>query len=330
MKASVYIREEKVNKTVSITSKNKPQIDETIFNKWQRLTNAIADVLEVPSVLIMQVTNKHMRVFLNNKNKINPYNKGDQEVLGLGLYCETVIGKDAKLLIPNALKQDAWKDNPDVKLDMIAYLGYPIKWHDGEIFGTLCALDSKTRTFDSHQQGLMALMKEMIEDDLKLIHLNSELLTLSNRDYLTNIYNRRYAFEQLKLLSSEKKRFDEEYSIIIMDLDAFKQVNDLYGHQKGDELLIYFTNLIQKSIRDIDIFCRLGGDEFMIIAKKTLDNQMKYLSEKLFSIVSNDEYLSRLKVSLSYGIASSVETNDINELYHFADKRMYAMKQDKK
>ena len=78
-------------------------------------------------------------VFTESKTKDNPYKKGDSDHL-VGLYCETVLMKNKKLIVPNALKDERWKNNPDIKLGMVSYLGYPLRWPDKKLFGTLCIL----------------------------------------------------------------------------------------------------------------------------------------------------------------------------------------------
>ena len=110
---------------------------------WQDVVNALADLVEIPSALIMRLADPYIEVFVSSQSDGNPYHPGDKEkVWGSGLYCETVLKTSDKLLIPNALKDEHWKNNPDVKLNMISYLGYPIMFPNGNPFGTICILDN--------------------------------------------------------------------------------------------------------------------------------------------------------------------------------------------
>lgn len=126
----VYMRENKNYKSVEITDSNKPELNGLMISKWQNIINLVAEILDVPAGLIMKITGDSMKVYLKSGNDGNPYTEGGEEKLGKGLYCETVIGTDSELLVPDALVEEAWKDNPDVELDMISYYGLPIHWPD--------------------------------------------------------------------------------------------------------------------------------------------------------------------------------------------------------
>ena len=117
-----------------------------------------------------------IEVLLASDSAGNPYEAGAAEHLwGSGLYCETVIKTNGKLRVPNALQDPQWTDNPDVKLGMIAYLGYPILYPDHRPFGTLCVLDTKTNAFSQTTEALMTRFKELLESHLALLHWNREL-----------------------------------------------------------------------------------------------------------------------------------------------------------
>jgi PAS domain S-box-containing protein len=143
-------------------------IPQSFLNKWQEIADLIANIIEVPAALIMKVENEFMEVFTTSETENNPYNIGDKENWH-GLYCETVIKTQKKLRVPNALKDKDWDKNPDLKLGMIAYLGFPINFPDNTPFGTLCVLDNKERQFSADNEKLLLQFKKVIELDLALI-----------------------------------------------------------------------------------------------------------------------------------------------------------------
>ena len=145
MDRSAFVRVANIHNlvTVPISSSAKPEIDMPFQKKWQELVDIAARIIGVPAGLIMRMLRHEVEVYKTSHTRGNPYEAGEKAALGYGLYCETVVGKRAPLLVPNALNDESWKDNPDVKLNMISYYGVPIRWPDGEIFGTLCVLDSK-------------------------------------------------------------------------------------------------------------------------------------------------------------------------------------------
>ncbi|MCC5835687.1 MAG: PAS domain-containing protein [Opitutales bacterium] len=138
------------------------------LRKWQEIADLVAHVVGVPAALVMKTENQVMEVLTSSQTENNPYREGGKEDWH-GLYCETVIRTQKKLRIPNALKIEKWKENPDVKLGMIAYLGYPISFPDHRPFGTFCVLDNKERHFTAENEKLLLQFKRVIELDLALI-----------------------------------------------------------------------------------------------------------------------------------------------------------------
>jgi len=169
MKTEVFLREDGQFEEVSITGADKPKISESFTLKWQKLMNTAAEILDVKAALLMKIRKDVMEVLLSSENEANPYERGDSESLGHGLYCETVIGIDDELLIENALENEVWNDNPDVDLEMIAYYGLPIRWPDGETLGTICVLDNKSNQFEAKYRRLINIFQQVIEDDLEFL-----------------------------------------------------------------------------------------------------------------------------------------------------------------
>jgi hypothetical protein len=95
----------------------------------------------------MRVEPPNIKVFVSSDSKGNPYEQNEVASLNTGLYCETVMNTRKPLLVPDALIDEVWKSNPDIKLGMISYLGMPIAWPDGEVFGTICVLDNKENAY---------------------------------------------------------------------------------------------------------------------------------------------------------------------------------------
>jgi len=190
VKTEVFLTKEQQLKQVNITDHSKPNISDSYIEKWQNIITIAAENIDVPAALIMKITADAMTVVVKSNTKDNPYKKGDSDDLGHGLYCETVIGTNKKLFIKNALKDEHWKNNPDINLKMISYYGLPINWPDGQIFGTICILNNTEMTLDSKQINLFDTFKEMIEEDLALLvshketnnffEINLDLLCIAN------------------------------------------------------------------------------------------------------------------------------------------------------
>jgi len=155
-------------------------IPEVLVSKWQGIIDVLADLINVPAALIMKVDEDYMEVFLSSKTERNPYHSGDREKW-YGLYCETVIKTQQKLLIPDALQDVNWNTNPDIKLGMVSYMGLPLNYPDKTPFGTICVLDSKYNGYSDTYIHLLQQYKQMIELDLNLLDsTRSELILKDN------------------------------------------------------------------------------------------------------------------------------------------------------
>jgi len=143
---------------------------------WQDIVDSMASIVHIPAGLIMKITDDKIEVFVSSHTEGNPYKLGDSEILdNSGLYCETVIKSKKKLLVPNALKDDHWKTNPDIKLNMISYLGFPVLYPDQSVFGTICILDNKENAYSDLTEKLMLQLKKLIESNLAIVYMNQEL-----------------------------------------------------------------------------------------------------------------------------------------------------------
>ena len=138
-----------------------------VVRKWQEIVDLTAEILHVPSALIMRVEPPNIKVFVSSETKGNPYERDETAPLNTGLYCETVMKTRQPLLVPDAFRDERWQSNPDIKLGMISYLGVPIVWPDGEVFGTLCVLDKKPNEYSELYRKLLLQWRDVLQADLR-------------------------------------------------------------------------------------------------------------------------------------------------------------------
>jgi PAS domain S-box-containing protein len=152
------------------------QVPSEIVEKWQEIVNIIAEIVHVPSALVMKVEPPNIKVFVSSESNGNPYESNELAPLNTGLYCETVMKTRQSLLVPDALRDEEWKSNPDIKLGMISYLGFPVTWPDGQIFGTICVLDKKENSYSELYRKFVLQCRDVLEADLRaLARLGGEL-----------------------------------------------------------------------------------------------------------------------------------------------------------
>ena len=151
------------------------QVPPQVIQKWQEIVDLLAEILRVPSALIMKVEPPNIRVFVSSESAGNPYERDELARLNTGLYCETVMKTRKLLLVPDALVDEHWNANPDIKLGMISYMGLPVAWPNGDVFGTICILDSRRNEYGELYRKLLFQCREMLQADLRSLQANSEL-----------------------------------------------------------------------------------------------------------------------------------------------------------
>lgn len=169
-------------------------------------------------------------------------------------------------------------------------------------------------------------------DIIRQLRLAHELLeNLSQEDYLTGVYNRRHLEETAAKEFSLGKRHDFPVSILIMDLDHFKQVNDTYGHLVGDQVLVELTQCVYEIIRQTDIFGRYGGEEFMLFMPHTALEDALMLAERIRQAVADRTFQfdhAKVNVTISLGVASATaQTRTLEDLMLNADLALYRAKE---
>lgn len=245
------------------------KIPRGFLNKWQEIADLIANIINVPAALIMKTENEYMEVFTSSETENNPYKVGDKDHW-YGLYCETVIKTQKKLRIPNALKDKHWEKNPDIKLGMIAYLGYPINFPDKTPFGTLCVLDNKEREFSAENEKLLEQFKKVIELDLALIFSLGLTENYSHADIIQKLSRDN---EKHQATNKELKQVEQ---VLRESEERFKALHDAsFGgitiHDKG---LILECNQGLSKITGYSYDELIGMDGLLLIAPETRDKVM--------------------------------------------------------
>lgn len=143
-------------------------IPSQIVEIWQRVVNSISDLLSVPSVMINKLDPPELEIFRSNISPDNPFPSGTRMEMA-GVYCEAAAKRRQKVQVVDARKDPLWVDSPTAKAGIFAYIGYPIFWPDGEVFGTICAIDTKENKWGKQSESLFQTLKYAIEAHLALV-----------------------------------------------------------------------------------------------------------------------------------------------------------------
>ncbi len=245
--------------------------------------------------------------------------------------CQLVF--DDKIIIID--KDVSLNFKKDAKFKMESFLGLPMHNDQGECFGHLAIMSKQKQAFLQEHIDIAKVFLGRIESEIlrhelekKNQKITQELYTLSITDPLTQLFNRRYFQEKSEKVSNLVKRSICKASMIILDLDDFKKINDNYGHDEGDFVLIKIGEiLLQNSRTDIDFISRIGGEEFAIISLNNSHDEIIAYINRLVCLIKDMFQQKPYSVTLSVGI-SHFNKSDTSwqDTYRLSDERMYLAK----
>jgi len=157
---------------------------------------------------------------------------------------------------------------------------------------------------------------------------NAKLKETSFKDEVTGLYNRRFFSLRLEEEISRFRRFNHPVSVVVLDLDGFKSVNDEFGHAVGDETLRDVGQILMKHSRGINVVSRYGGDEFAVLLVETSKSGARLYADRIRQVVATFPYSHGKRVTASFGVASlpDDEATTSEELFRAADEALYAAK----
>ncbi|MDP2965204.1 MAG: diguanylate cyclase [Pelolinea sp.] len=247
--------------------------------------------------------------------------------------------------IPN-LKKMAESGKPSINPDTLAdpewikdlpgsgwirsYIGAPIKRKD-KLLGFI-NLDAATPNFfkTNHLSRLQALA-DQAAIAIENARLFKEMEQLAITDSLTGIYNRRFFFAFAENEIERTKRYNKNLSIIMIDIDHFKDVNDRFGHQIGDQVLKEIADICLSILRKVDVMCRYGGEEFTVLLPETEESDAAHAAERMCTAISSSRFKTEkgdVTVSVSIGVAELDKSRgSLEKLLAAADQALYTAKE---
>ncbi|MBD3255565.1 MAG: hypothetical protein GF383_10760 [Candidatus Lokiarchaeota archaeon] len=268
------------------------KVPESIIEKWQRLIDALARLLNVPTALIMKIELPYLRALISSNTKGNAIPSNYKEEI-YGKYCEETIQSKKLHEVPNALKDPNYKNKPGLESNkLIFYLGFPLEWPTGDVFGTICILDKKERYLSQEQKDVMREMKVSVDAHLELIYKN-ELLKKAQQKI-------KYQRDNLRLLNSTIQHDIANNLTYIKGFLELKQSNSELPKDFSTEFLPYLQNSIE-SINNIkkleDLFTKkktLREMQPKKVIQKIKNKYSKNLKVKGSCTVKADEFLNLL------------------------------------
>lgn len=166
------------------------------------------------------------------------------------------------------------------------------------------------------------------DDVTELEEQKSQIIEMANRDYLTKLYNRKYLYEYGGLIFQNARRGNISIAVVMIDIDLFKNVNDTFGHEAGDHILVSFSDILRSNLRQADLISRFGGEEFCLIltikkpddALMVIENIRKSVQTKVFDYKHN-----KISITVSCGVTLNLE-DTLEKMIKRSDDMMYDAK----
>lgn len=307
------------------------------------------DNQEIINGLIKQIKNfKNIDIFFlmlfgedSMKNMLYWYTLNDKTIKTIeltkpwaGNFIHQILEQKKTVYLPNQERQDIITGIPDEKQlsfsAMRSYLGVPLM-QGKDVIGILSVISKQSGAFDQKQIRLLETITSQVSITLQNVKMYERMKELAIVDELTGVYNRRYFYIAANKEIERALRYKKALSMILIDIDHYKDVNDHYGHMAGDKVLQKITQAIQKELRGSDIFSRYGGEEFLILLSDTKGEEAAVVAERIRTTVEalhvqyNEEEIS---VTVSLGVTRlTAERNSLQEIIADVDQALYGAKQ---
>ncbi len=287
----------------------------------------VSSLIDYTCLCLCLYDGKGTRLYFDLRQAIS-----DKEISKIKTYLMTKIDSE---YVKGEMETHFFRESAEIDTSatesIVSRLIVPLTIHS-ECIGYLSFLSIKQNAFAPKIENIIQILAHDFSMVFKLMLLYEETRELSITDGLTKLYNKRYFLEIFEKEFERAKRFKNDLCLIVMDIDHFKSVNDTYGHLQGDSVLKEIGEIINKSIRKIDIPARYGGEEFVVIAPNTNMQDIKMIAERIRQATESHAFEAEpqpLKITVSIGVATlNGTTNDKLELIKLADDALYKAKHE--
>lgn len=228
-------------------------------------------------------------------------------------------------IIIESLSFDHWISSALVKRRSCPFRKFEIDTHEGKWF-----LITEQIVQQNYLFTYITDITEKKENEFELKAISEKLKEIVDKDFLTGIYNRRFFYQKAKAEFNRIKRSNQYLSLLIFDLDNFKDINDNYGHSVGDIVLQVFSSHVSAYLRDYDIFARIGGEEFALLLPDTKTNEAYLIAERIRKSIASLTIPfenGTIKVTTSIGLIENLDNkNEFEQMMQLADKNLYQAK----
>jgi diguanylate cyclase (GGDEF)-like protein len=254
--------------------------------------------------------------------------------LGTGLFSKVI--EEGKSRLYNTFGQEALTETGAVLIGELdeteisqSVLVVPLKVGT-RVIGVISAQSYQKNAYTENDQETLELLGANMAIAIENAKLFSEVQNLAITDPLTKLFNRRQFYQLSVREFEESKRYQRPLSVIMLDIDHFKRVNDTYGHSVGDQFLQQLAEICKNGLRQVDILARYGGEEFVVLMPQTSTEEALAIADRLRLDVSKTPIITQygeMPVTISLGVVTQDENcKNLEELLDRSDQAMYASK----
>lgn len=272
----------------------------------RRMTVAAARGYEPPADYGFPLTNGFLSLIVKNRQPL--------------LYSKLFSAKGRPKIFP---------DGYEIDISSNSFLGLPMMIEE-KVIGVVFFSSEKENAFSASDQHILAIMCNHVAASIAEAQAHAKVKKLAITDGLTGVFNHRRFQERLLEEFYRVSRHPEPFSLLLIDIDFFKKINDTYGHPAGDAVIKMIAKVLLKLVRKLDIVARYGGEEFVILLLKSDSRQALQMAERIRKAVEGSPFDwqgQKIYATISVGVASQPDdTVKKEELIAFADRALYASK----
>jgi diguanylate cyclase (GGDEF)-like protein len=298
-----------------------------LTSRWQEAFDYVADAMNEATVVLYQMKPTGYEVIVTNKNRRSPYHSRQfLESSGVD-FVDTVRAYGRILLIEDAASDQRLIESKEYEHGYRTMIGIPIRNNNGAIECILSILRSEAISIENSDIKLSSWLASSVEESIKLEFLLQSLRQMSSYDSLTHLITRDKMLLMIQREFDRSQRSEIPFSVLMIDIDDFKSINEKYGVEKGDEVLKEFSEVILSRIRQIDYACRWDGDAFVILCPHTELIGANQLVSDLFVNLTHHNFEPVGRCYFSMGIADfSPKDQSIDEILARLEKALYRVK----
>lgn len=305
------------------------------IDKWQQSIDLLAKIFRASSCALLQHSPLGLQFMVTSSQENEIYHAGGIIPADTESLHSQVCRNIRAIYIPDTWEQPEWKVCCEVEADGIrSYLGIPLLWPNGHLFGLLSVMDVRPSDYRETYLELLENFRQQFQTDLQLLLSEEENQQLNLTDEMTGIYNR-HGFNTLAHYKlSVAKRYGHNFGLMYFDLDNLGLINDQLGWETGNEVVQTLANALESELRDSDVACRLGGDDFAALVfirhHDDLENLATRIQKKLNILKQHSNRLPPITTSVGARWYEADKNLDIDETLEDVDRLMFAIKQEKK